>query len=501
MNEGKICVSVIGQTAEDLLAKVEAAGKVADIVEVRADDLDPAELSPLFEKLSSDKVLIITFRPRSQGGRSPADFNQRLNFWMSVYSQYHHDSDTTWFDNELDLRAGLEWPSSTVVVRSHHDLENVPNNIDELYDSVPQHETFKMAYTSSEITDAIPVFQVLVRARKDGKRLVPIAMGESGKITRILGLAHGAAFTFASLDPGKETAPGQITADEMTHLYRVKELDRDSEVYGVIAGDTSYSMSPHLHNAAFANDKVNAVFVPLQVRYLGAFISRMVRWETREIDLNFKGFSVTNPHKQEIIKYLDEIDETAAAIGAVNTVKLQNGKLLGYNTDARGFIEPLKNETELSRKKVAVIGAGGAARACVFALLREKADVTVFARDNEKARILADDLGADHARFERGLNFEGFDIVVNATPVGTKGFDQTDSLISSNALSGVKIVYDLTYNPARTNLLIEAENAGAKTINGLEMLIAQAAEQYKIWTGRTAPVDIMKSAATRYLKI
>lgn len=489
MNKGKICVSVIAQTAEDLLAKVESAGKAADMIEIRADGLGPTELAPFFEKLSSDKLLLITFRPIAEGGMSPADFNQRLNFWMSVYGQFPHDAETTWFDNEIDLRRGLEWPSSTVIVRSHHDFESIPADLFELYESVPQHEMFKIAYAANDITDTIPIFELLELARNDGKDIVPIAMGEAGKISRILGLAHGAAFTFASLEPSEATAAGQITATEMRDLYRVKMLDRETDVYGVIAGDTSYSMSPRIHNAAFANDKLNAVFVPLQVRDLGGFITKMVRSSTREIDLNFKGFSVTNPHKQEILKYLDEIDETASKIGAVNTVKIDaDGKLIGSNTDAHGFIEPLKKQfSDLAGKKAAVIGAGGAARACVYALSKENADVTVFARDAAKAAKLAENFECGSADLDPDSSFADFDIVVNTTPVGTKGRDE-EPLIYAKALAGVELVYDLTYEPAETKLLAEAKKARAKTLGGLEMLLTQAAAQYKTWTGTSAPV-------------
>src|SRR5262249_54836428 len=155
---------------------------------------------------------------------------------------------------------------------------------------------------------------------------------------RILGLAHGAYLTYASLESGSETAPGQISAEDMKNVFRVKELDESTDVYGIIAGDTSYTMSPYVHNAAFKAAGVNAVFVPLQVSDLDEFIRRMVRPETREIELNFKGFSVTNPHKQAIVRHLDFLYETARNTGAVNTISIENGKLYGHNTDADGFL-------------------------------------------------------------------------------------------------------------------------------------------------------------------
>ena len=227
-------------------------------------------------------------------------------------------------------------------------------------------------------------FRILETSRKSKisertQQIIPIAMGESGKWTRILGLAHGAFMTYAALDTGKETAPGQVSAKDLIEVYRAKELDENTEVYGIIGGNTSYSMSPYIHNAAFKFHKLNAVFVPLQMQNLDEFIKRMVRAETREIDLNFKGFAVTIPHKQNIIKHLDYLDDSAKKIGAVNTVKIENGKLYGYNTDAHGFIEPLKNAYgNLKNTKVAILGAGGAARACIYALKKEGAEVTLL---------------------------------------------------------------------------------------------------------------------------
>ena len=259
-----------------------------------------------------------------------------------------------------------------------------------------------------------------------GGGIIPIAMGEAGKWTRILGLAHGAYLTYAALESGNETAPGQISVDELLNVFRVKELDGSTEVYGIIAGDTTYTMSPYLHNAAFKSSGRNAVFVPFQVKDLDEFIRRMVRPETREIDLNFHGFSVTNPHKQAVLQYLDEIDDAANKIGAVNTIKIVDGKLHGFNTDVVGFIEPLKSKLRsLADARVAVIGTGGAARAAMLLLTRSGAAVTISARDADKGRSLAAEFQTDFEKLETGNSkletvFTPFDVVVNATPLGTR---------------------------------------------------------------------------------
>ena len=235
---------------------------------------------------------------------------------------------------------------------------------------------------------------------------------------------------------------------------------------------------------------------------LDEFIKRMVKPETREIDLNFKGFAVTIPHKQNIIKHLDYLDESAEKIGAVNTVKIENGKLYGYNTDAHGFIEPLKNAYgDLKNVKVAVLGAGGAARACIYALKNEGAKVTIFARDLSKAKNLAEEFQVELKELRTQHSaLSTFQIVVNATPLGTKGELENETPATSEQLKNIQLAYDLVYNPFETRFLREAKNADVPTIGGMAMLIAQAMQQQKIWTGLDAPMKEMSQAALHKLK-
>ena len=326
-------------------------------------------------------------------------------------------------------------------------------------------------------------------------------MGEAGKWTRILGLAHGAFLTYASLDAGKETADGQITAKDLIEIYRVKELDENTKVFGVIGDPVSQSQSPYMHNPSFAAACVNAVFIHLPVKNIDEFMRRMVKPETREVELNFGGFSVTMPHKQLIMKHLDAIDSTAEKIGAVNTVKIDRDKLIGYNTDAHGFITPLKARFGgLRDARVAIFGAGGASRACVYALKEEGADVTVFARDIVKAEAFASEF---NVKFGAISNFRseisngrssGFDIIVDATPTGMKGSLENETLFTADELAGVKFVYDIVTKSTDTPLIREAKTAGITALGGIEMLLAQGARQFEIWTGREANVDMMRDS-------
>jgi shikimate dehydrogenase len=262
-------------------------------------------------------------------------------------------------------------------------------------------------------------------------------------------------------------------------------------------------MSPYIHNAAFKFHNLNAVFVPLQVQNLNEFMRRMVNPRTREINWKLYGFAVTIPHKVEIMKHLTHVDETAKKIGAVNTVVIvdDDEAVYGYNTDAQGFIQPLHDIFgTLTDANAAVFGSGGAARAVCFALKRAGANVTIFARNREKAKVLEKDFGVQIEEFSFNRSYDEFDIVINATPLGTKGEFENETPATAEQIKNVHLAYDLVYNPFETRFLREAKSVNVPTIGGLAMLIAQAMEQQKIWTGLDAPVKEMSRAAIQKLQ-
>ncbi len=496
MNNGKICVSVCAKTADELIEQIKRAEDLADVIEIRFDCLDEGEFDNFlyqFRTRNPSKQYLSTFRPAKQGGKKYFTFEEREQFWLDS----HIFEFTDWADLEEDISIeklrGM-WGINVFekFIKSNHDFEKSPDDLFEIYERLnsTKADVIKIAVQANDITNTIPISKLLNRAKSENKEIIPIAMGESGKWTRILGLAHGAFMTYASLDAGSETAPGQVSTEDLIEVYRAKELNEETEVYGILGSSTSVSMSPYIHNAAFKFHKLNSVFVPLQVQNLDEFITRMVKPETREVELNFKGFSVTIPHKQSIIKHLDFIDETAKMIGAVNTVKIIDGKLHGYNTDAKGFIEPLlKASGDLNDARVLILGAGGASRACVYSLENEGAEVTVFGRSEvqnltSKVQSLSD-----------------FDIIVNATPIGMKGKGEGETPLFAEQMKGVKLVYDLIYIPQETELIKQAKSVGIKTLGGLEMLLSQAIEQQRIWTGLDAPIDEIKEVVLKKLSV
>ncbi len=492
MNNGKICVSVCSAGVEEMIANIRRAEEFADVIEVRFDCLATDDVWELLGKLpATEKTYLFTYRPKEQGGMSELPLGERLKFWERAF-QLNKSGFMIDIECDPSMLSAVN-PDKIERIVSQHYFTVGSDNHQMAWNAISALSggPIKIAVMADDVVDTIGVWNLLTQAKKDNRKLIPIAMGEAGKWTRILGLAHGAAMTYAALDAGGETAPGQITAKNLIEVYRVKDLDQITRVYGVIGDPVSQSLSPFIHNPAFASGGINAVFLPFQVKDIGAFMRRMVREESREVELNFVGFSVTMPHKQSIMKFLDAIDPVAKAIGAVNTVKIDDGKLTGYNTDAHGFITPLKEKYgDLTGARVAVFGAGGAARACVYALKQENAEVTVLARDVQKARRFGDEFEVAAHRISE-IAPGPFDIVVNTTPLGMSAADEESPLLTARQLDGVRFVYDLVTKPSDTPLIREAKKAGIRSIGGVEMLIAQGARQYEIWTEIAAPLRVM----------
>lgn len=257
----------------------------------------------------------------------------------------------------------------------------------------------------------------------------------------------------------------------------------------IIGDPIEHSLSPLIHNAAFEHLKLNYIFLAFKVEHLREAVMGLRA-------LNFKGMSVTIPHKVEIINYLDDIEEVAEKIGAVNTILNQEGRLLGYNTDRSGAIKTLEEKIELKNKKTMLLGAGGAARAIAFGLKEKGADITIINRTVKKAEVLASELGCQYGGLELVESFKP-DILINTTSLGM--YPQVaDTPVRKEFLKGM-LVFDIVYNPLKTRLIREAEQNGCATIKGLEMFIKQAALQFELWTGKKAPLNLMRKVVVEKL--
>lgn len=516
MSEARICAPVCVGQARKLRSETERAASLAEFVELRFDCLEETELDAALLQLEEifktcERALIVTFRPKEQGGMRELDPATRERFWLRVAAILEGSEGERprralrFFDVEFDDGKNSELirrlQATCDLVCSHHDFQGAPANLSELYARMRSTgaRIVKLAVTARDAFECLPVFKLLEEAKREGGELIALAMGDAGAATRIIGPSRGAYLTFGALDATKTTAPGQTTAEELRELYRVGLINEETFITGVIGSPVSHSLSPHMHNAAFAARNLNAVYVPLHVSELDEFITRMARPRTREMDWPLRGLSVTAPHKSSVLKHLDWMELKAREIGAANTIVFAGEELHGYNTDAEASLAPLQDEIELRGARAAVIGAGGAARALLWALKARGAQTTVFARDIERARETASHFGADAAKLD-GARFDSFDLVVNATPLGARGKLETETPAEASQLRGARIAYDLVYNPERTRFLEEARASGCKTFGGLDMLVSQAAAQFKLWTGEDAPVRTMRQAAEKELR-
>lgn len=267
-------------------------------------------------------------------------------------------------------------------------------------------------------------------------------------------------------------------------------MNKTKKICLVIGDPVEQSLSPQMHNAGYKALGIDDKF---------AYISALVKAEDITYSVagmrafHFRGMSCTTPHKQSVMEFLDIIDPVAQKIGAVNTVVNDNGKLTGYNTDWTGVVTALQNVTEIKGKKVALIGAGGAARAMVYGLVNNGADVTIYNRTLEKSEQIAHDFSCKAETLNKLNQILEADIIINATTVGMTP-NEANSPVPDAYLRKNHIVLDAVYFPKETLLLRQAKAKGATVISGLDMLLYQGAAQFELYTGHKAPVDVMREA-------
>jgi len=472
---------------EDMRA---AAEKGADAVEVRLDYLDPLpDSGQLRDLLAGPPVdVIATCRPVREGGRFAGDEDRRLDLLRQA-----RQLGAAWVD--VELSAGEQHPPTGTIV-SHHDFDRLPEDLDAVVASLDEcdAEVNKVAFAAAGPQDAFAALDVLHRARRP---TIALAMGAAGVLSRILAKKFGAFATFAALQAGAESAPGQPTLDQFRQLYRWDRQTAETAVYGVIGCPVAHSMSPAIHNAAFSAAAADAVYVPLLIqpgaenfdRFMDALLARP--W------LDWRGLSVTIPHKENALAYVGagKCDPLAARIGAVNTITIAaDGALRGDNTDYAAAIDALCDAMGIEReglagRTVAVLGAGGAARAIVAALGRYRAEVTICNRTLSRAERLAEEFGAAAKPLDQAGTTEA-EIIINCTSIGMH--PDVDASPLDAVPPAAKVVFDTIYNPIDTRLLSLAAAAGTLTVSGVDMFVNQAVAQFETWTATGAPRDVMR---------
>jgi shikimate dehydrogenase len=267
-------------------------------------------------------------------------------------------------------------------------------------------------------------------------------------------------------------------------------IDQHTVLYGVVGWPIGHSLSPAMHNVAFAAAGINAVYLAFAARDVGSAVAGVRA-------LGIRGLSVTVPHKEAVVPHLDEIDDLAEKIGAVNTVVNREGRLVGYNTDALGALTALEAKISLVGKTCVIVGAGGAARAVGFALRERVGAISVANRSPDRGRDLATSLGCAFIPLEE-LDRVAVDLLIQTTPVGMAPHED-ECPVPESALRAGMTVMDIIYNPLQTRLLAMAKSRGCVTVNGLSMFVHQGAAQFRLWTNLNPPVAAMTRAVLKAL--
>ena len=485
---GKLCVAIQGGTPAEMWERAAAAAVETKFLEFRLDALAKplAALAGLQEFLVNHREVsaIATCRRKQFGGHFAGSLAAELDVLLkaaeagcSIVDLEVESAEEAKHAQLAKFRAGIREAGAALLV-SFHDFTRT-KGLDQAAERI---ETFEPDYvkvvsTARNLADNLAVLK-LIEDHSLSSHVVGIAMGEEGLLSRVLGPRTGAAFTFASSDDGEETAPGQVSARTLLDLYRLDQLDQATRIFGVAGNPIGHSLSPLMHNTAFRRESVNAVMLPLKVRALNDLLT-VVR------DLPLGGVAVTMPLKQEVLPHLANMDPLTARIGACNTLRTgADGKLYGFNTDVAGVVRPLEKRMRLKGARIVVLGAGGAARAAVFGLVEQGAEVFVVNRTHETAVALARKAHAKSLKQEL-LAKNKFDALINTTPCGMAGVKQALP-IKENELNA-SLVFDMVYNPLDTPLLRLAHSRGIPIVSGLEMFVQQGARQFEIWTGKPAP--------------
>jgi len=482
-----ICVPITASSNDRAKADLREAALVGDLAELRIDFLsEPPRLAYLLE--GRPCPVIVTNRPARQGGFFTGSEPERVAFLKEAVQL-----GAEYVDIEYDAVGRLGDKLATQVIVSYHDFERTPTDLRRIAQMLlgAGGDIIKIATYATDVTD---IFRLCQFSHDIGVPAILVGMGTKGVATRILARKFAGYLTYAALRKDEGSAPGQLTALELKNVYHFDMVGRHTKVYGVIGNPIIHSVSPHIHNAAFKHLGMNAVYVPFEVDELKPFLAgcRM---------LDPEGFSVTIPHKEEALRLVDEADEITHKIGAANTIAVRGDKFIGANTDWQSAIAAIKSafyegET-LAGKRVLLLGAGGAARAIAFGLRKEGANAIIANRTFARARTLAAEVPCEAVEWDKRCEVAA-DVIVNSTSIGMyPAMDATP--MPAEALKPNTVVFDAVYNPRETRLLKEARDAGCRTAEGLEMFVEQAVAQFEFWTGRNAPIDVMREAAVAAL--
>ena len=481
---------VTGPHLIDVEALLSSEKSQIDGIELRLDAFKAVDLAALKAFIQNSALpVMLTLRRKDQGGMFEGTENERLTLLERLCALQPAYLDLE-YDVPLDFRRQLfERHPQVQILSSYHNFEETPLDLEELLTRVrtPYAHIIKIAVTARSMLDTLRMLSFL-QLHNASIKIIGISMGKEGSLTRILAPLVGNCLTYAPLMAEGATAPGQLLARELQETYRFRTLNRNTAIYALIGDPVERSLGALIHNAVFQEGQIDAVYVkiPLKKGELDSFFQWIQSFPVR-------GLSVTMPHKENVIPFLDTRSKEVQEMGACNTIKIEKGKLLGFNTDGVGALNAIERVEGVREKRLVIIGAGGAAKAIIYEALQRGAHVTILNRSAEKAQELA------HLYQCRGGGFdlfptvvrERYDILINCIPDG--------DLIDGEWILPNSIAMDIVYLPKETPFLRRALEKNCRLIFGYEMFVHQAVEQQHIWFPDT--IDIERCHSTIEQKV
>jgi len=493
----QICISMAAPDEAGLMRGL-AAATGADLIEVRLDALtEPLSCGGHFFRALQSRApapVGFTCRPVWEGGRFKGAEGERRALLERAARSGAAFVD---IEQDADWAEAFIADSSVPVILSHHWQAPRPVDLEERAERMRAAgpAIAKLVTPAMTPADAIPLLAAGAELMARGQPTAAFCLGAAGSASRVLAVSQGAALIYAAQPIGESVAAGQWRAEVLRDELLLPRW-RPGFSCCALAGDPiDHSLSPAIFNATFAVLEQPIGYLPIAFTELDPVL------DLAEAQ-GLRGISVTMPFKEAAVRRCAELDPMAAAMGAVNTLVRSGQGWRGYNTDAGAIVSALSDVVEISRSRVAIFGAGGAARAAAFALSAQGAAITLCNRTRPRVDDLARQVGGRAASLE-ALTTDHYDIIINATPIGMAGRTEDPPMpFPAGWLRGDEVVLDLVYRPRQTALLRHAADRGCTVVEGLEMFVRQAAQQYRLWVGgdSAAPLDIMRRAAEKALQ-
>ncbi|HUN54172.1 MAG TPA: shikimate dehydrogenase [Smithella sp.] len=512
-----ICIPITSGTNQEAIRAIERSCRFADAIELRMDLIREGNLAELIcaaRDQSASIKIIVTCRKKEEAAPAPQakrvksfagkTIDKKINLFKEAIELGADFIDVELAEGSATIKAlksfCAKYDGKTGIIVSYHNLKETPEltKLKEIFHKCAQSkpDVIKIVTMAKTFNDNLTTLGLIPYAQKYSSKIISLCMGDKGRISRAVAPLMGNYLSFATLGQEGKSAPGQFTVSQMKQIDELFKSKRNSPVaqvpslgkslpqnYVLLGNPVAQSLSPLMHNAALKKMGIEGSYSAFCVSDLALAIQGFR-------GMNIRGASVTIPFKVAVMEYVDELDDDALKIGAVNTIINQSGRLKGYNTDWQGLILTLKKAMRIRNKTFVIIGAGGTARAAAYGIIREGGFPIIVNRTLEKGKILSAKLNCPFYSLSDIGRIKA-DCLINTTSAGMYP-RQDKSPVKIPLLAGYKYVMDVIYNPLMTKLLTDAQKQGCHIFSGLDMFVNQGAEQLRLWTGKEPPRALMK---------